>query len=241
MPTKTNKTASNKTASDKDSLKKLVTLALEYAQAMETVTDLKAKSEKLREQMMPILKANEHVEWKVLGKDIKELLIDANVPDVTGKLGVFKTCFEHKVMPISFNADRFRKLKSWVSWSGLSKPNTYTPKHKKPAAIPADTPASTLPAQAAPVAKGKPKVPAGTDTTKKAVSSTTAADGTGSEQALKPSELWNSQFQAFVHNPLTPVFIETLAALLVVEKSKLTAAMTTAASDLLKQAAKQNV
>ena len=229
------------TKTNTDDLTVFVAMALAYASAIEQASDLKAKAENLREQMLPILKAHEKEEWKTLGKKIKAALVAAKVSDINGKLGVFKTCFEYKIMPTTFNADRLRKMKTWVAWSGFNTTNKYEAKHvQKPTAITADMPVSALPAQDAPTAKGKPKVPAGNPVPAKPSSSVTA-DGTGSADALKPSELWNSQYQAWVHNPLTPAFIETLAALLVVEKSKLTAAMTTAASDLLKQAAKQNV
>ena len=104
--------------------------SIRIASLKEEQAGLVSANGELRKKIVPFFKEHKDEKWSSLGKSIKAAIIAAGVKDVDGLLGVLKTSFEKQVMPTQQNADRFRKLETWVSWSGMVVPNTYGKVHK---------------------------------------------------------------------------------------------------------------
>ena len=215
--------------------------ALGYADAQQAMADLKTKSDDCANAMLPFLKANATEDWKILGKAIKEALTVLNIPDVNGKLGAFKTCFEKQIMPIHLNADRLRKAETWISWTGKPVPNTYKPVHSDAKANqpqPAPNMAKTIEAVAAiqTAVASTPSTPSATATAQKG--EIARPNVTASSDSITTSEYWDTLYGQFVKHGMTAFYIKALAGALNTTESALFKTMTTVHDDIMAQAQK---
>lgn len=200
----------------------LVESAIAFAMSTAILRDAKSTAELARETMVPILRAHAKDSWKTLNKGIKDALTaqKMSTAQVTAWLGVFKTCFEYKILPTDSNSDRLRKADSWINWSGSKVPNTYGKVHApKPEAVKAETAApvvTNVPPQAAPAAKAKAPVvtPAKVD------------------DAMSPFEVWGMHFDKFMDHGVNVYYMKKLAGLLNMESDALNKAMRQAKADL---------
>ncbi len=215
--------------------------ALGYADAQQAMADLKTKSDDCAHAMLPFLKANAKEDWKILGKAIKEALIALNIPDINGKLGAFKTCFEKQIMPTQVNADRLRKAETWISWTGKTIPNSYTAKHADAKANqPKPDMTKTIEAVKAVIQSqidGPHQfVPSAPKATEKkgeiARPNVTASD------TLTTSEYWDTLYGQFIKHGMTAFYIKALAGALNTTESALFKTMSTVHDDIMAQAQK---
>lgn len=228
----------NATVSLHDQCRALIAQCQSYATAYKIREDAAATMEHFRISIVDTMKGwkSEKREWKSIAPEMKKVLIEIGVktPDVAKKLQLHKLVYEYKILPTDLNPTRLSSAKSWISWTGIRVENTYqkqkatnsggkTPAAPTPAPNGTSTIVTALPPQAAP--------------TKKVDKATPTADGTGSESACTPFELFQTRFTAFTRDEVTPHYLKTLAALLKVEPAALTKAMTAAFADLCKQAA----
>jgi len=236
----TNMTAKTETTIDTNELSAtlFVKNALGYADAQKAMADLKTKSDDCAHAMLPFLKANAKEDWKILGKAIKEALTALSVPDINGKLGAFKTCFEKQIMPTDLNADRLRKAETWISWTGKTVPNSYTAKHVDAKANqPAPNMTKTIEAvKTAIQSAGAPSAPSAPKASEKkgeiARPNVTASD------TLTTSEYWDTLYGQFVKHGMTAFYIKALAGALNTTESALFKTMTTVHDDIMAQAQK---
>ena len=151
MTTKTTKTAKTEKAVIHAETAEFISQALAYQKsaevrdtAMALLEDARNSMNGFRKSMVPFMQKHRTEDWatgwKKLSPIIKEELSKMEGTDAVGWLGVFKTCFQYKVMPIRSNADRMRKAKSWINWAGVTVQNTYGKVHAK-----AETPKTNEP------------------------------------------------------------------------------------------------
>ena len=235
-----NATANTTAVSLQDQCAALVDQCAAYATAYKLREDASATMESFRVLIVETLRGWKaaKMEWKAIQPAIKQVLTEAGANDIAKKVQVYKICYEYKILPTDLNATRLSSAKSWIAWSGNRVENTYqkskpannggkavetpttgqTPVNGTP--VPSEVKTTVLQPQAAPV--------------KKATAPKSEADGTGSETALKPFELFQTRFVALAHDECMPAYIHALAGLLKVKDSELSAAMSSAYADLAK-------
>ena len=201
----------------------LVESAMAFVTASAILDEAKKTAELARETMVPILRAHVKDDWKDLSKAIKTALSSIqgmNSAQVTAWLGVFKTCFEYKILPTQANADRLRKAEVWTNWNGSKVPNTYGKVHApKVEPVKAEAP-KVEPVKPAPTVKGGPSV----------------AKPVITEDAMTPFDVWATYFDRFIEHGVTTHYIQTLAGLLGTDSKELALAMVTAKRDLVAKA-----
>jgi hypothetical protein len=220
--------------------------AMGYADTIKGISDLQAKQTAYKDAMIPFFKAHENDDWKTLGPIVKEALIKAEMADVTSKYGALKTCFEQKILPTDSHADRLRKAKTWISWTGKTVPNTYTAKHvdaKANLPIPNMIKTSEAVNRAAIEAleKSTAVIEAG-----KEISAVKASEKKGeiarpnvtASDSLTTSEHWDTLYAQFMKHGMTAFYIKALAGALATDESALFKTMTTVHNDLMTQAQK---
>lgn len=174
--------------------------------------ELISKNGELRKSIVPVFKSLSAHKWSAIKADIKTAIEEAKISDIDGLLGVLKTAFEYKILPTQANADRLRKAKTWVNWSGIVIPNTYKKVHaeKAPEPAPATEPtaqanvtaptAQTIPASATPAVQPKPSVSGAPATVSVNVS---APD-------MSPNDLWVQACTQFMNFKLTAIAFESI-------------------------------
>lgn len=201
----------------------LVESAMAFVTASAILDEAKKTAELARETMVPILRAHVKDDWKVISKAIKAAMTCMGVLNEAQKtawLGVFKTCFEYKILPTDSNADRLRKRETWINWNGSKIPNTYGKVHApKVEPVKAEAP-KVEPVKPAPTVKGGPSV------SKPVIS----------EDAMTPFDVWATYFDRFIEHGVTTHYIQTLAGLLGTDSKELALAMVTAKRDLVAKA-----
>jgi hypothetical protein len=116
-------------------LKKLIGDMLLFAESQDVMTELARAAIEARAMLINNFKqAPAEWTWDKVKGEVKELIEASPIKDKTGALGAMKTCFEYRILPVTLNADRLRKLKSWSSWEGKPIANTYGKVHTKPGA-----------------------------------------------------------------------------------------------------------
>ena len=182
--------------------------------------ELISKNGELRKAIVPVFKAFSAHKWNAIKADIKTAIEEAKISDVDGLLGVLKTSFQYKIMPTQQNADRLRKTKTWVNWSGIVVPNTYEGVHAKKTetakleetidsakqtiaelqSIESAKNAQTAPAGDTPLVQPKPAVKGSPESISVNVS---APD-------MNPAELWVQACTQFMNFKLTAIAFEEI-------------------------------
>ena len=225
MTTKTTKTAKTEKAVIHAETAEFISQALAYQKsaevrdtAMALLEDARNSMNGFRKSMVPFMQKHRTDDWatgwKKLSPVIKEELSKMEGTDAVGWLGVFKTCFQYKVMPIRSNADRMRKAKSWINWAGVTVQNTYGKVHAK-----AETPKTNEP----------PKASAQQSTPKAEPPKTV---NVAADDAMTPFDVWNQYFDRFMEHGVTHHYLGKLAGLMNVQPIELQVAMVKAKADL---------
>jgi hypothetical protein len=116
-------------------LRKLIGDMLLFAEAQDVLTDLAKAAIEARAMLIENFKrAPKEWTWDKVKDEVKTLVDAAPIKDKVGALGALKTAFEYKILPVTLNADRLRKLKSWTDWTGKPVANSYGKVHTKPGA-----------------------------------------------------------------------------------------------------------
>ena len=243
MTTKTTKTAKTEKAVIHAETAEFISQALAYQKsaevrdtAMALLEDARNSMNGFRKSMVPFMQKHRTEDWatgwKKLSPIIKEELSKMEGTDAVGWLGVFKTCFQYKVMPIRSNADRMRKAKSWINWAGVTVQNTYGKVHAK-----AETPKTNEPPKAAPkasaqqsTAKVEPPKASAQQSTPKAEPPKTV--NVAADDAMTPFDVWNQYFDRFMEHGVTHHYLGKLAGLMNVQPIELQVAMIKAKADL---------
>lgn len=215
-------------SSDFSDVSVLVDSAFKYVLATEILAEAKNTADTMREAMLPILRAHQKDDWKVLGKHIKSALSAVpklNEAQVIAWHGVFKTCFEYRILPTQASADRLRKAEVWINWNGNKVPNTYGKVHApKPEAV-APT-VKTLPASE-PVKSEPVKVNADKTVLPKA-----NVNGT---ETLSQFEHYEILAKQFMEHGLHTAFIDRLAGVICIKPEVLALAFRTVSKDMIEQ------
>jgi len=212
--------------------------AMGYADTIKGITDLQTKQTAYKDAMIPFFKAHENDDWKTLGPIVKDALIKAEMADVTSKHGALKTCFEQKILPTDSHADRLRKAKTWISWTGKTVPNTYTAKHvdakaNQPAEAPKPDMTKTIEAVAA-----MQTATASTPKASEKKGEIARPNVTASSDSITTSEYWDTLYGQFIKHGMTAFYIKALAGALNTDESALFKTMTTVHDDIMAQAMK---
>ena len=226
-------TSNTVTSSDFSDVSVLVDSAFKYVLASEILAEAKNTADTMRETMLPILRAHQKDEWKVLGKHIKSALSAVpklNEAQVIAWHGVFKTCFEYRILPTQASADRLRKADVWLNWNGNKVPNTYGKVHApKPEVVapivkplPASEPVKSEPVKSAPI-----KVNAD-----KAVLPKANVNGTDTLSQFEHYEILAKQF---MEHGLHKTFIDRLAGVICIKPEVLALAFRTVSKDMIEQ------
>ena len=215
--------------------------AIGYADTIKGISDLQEKQIAYKEALIPFFKAHENDDWRTLGPIVEDALIKAEMTDIVSKKGALKTCFEKKIMPTDTHADRLRKAKTWISWTGKTIPNSYTAKHvdakanqPKPdmsktieavtAAIQTTTATATATAPSAPKASEK--------------KGEIARPNVTTSDSITTSEYWDTLYGQFIKHGMTAFYIKALAGALNTTESALFKTMTAVHDDIMAQAQK---
>lgn len=209
----------------------------------------------LRKLIVPFFKANQDKKWSELSKGIKAAIVKAGVKDVAGLLGVLRTSFEYKVLPTQQNADRFRKLETWVGWNGMVIPNTYGKVHTKEgagkkASAPTVPASLTITAQTTDKAVDKfvnattPSTPTPTPAVKAATPQKDTSKGeipranvSNSDAPIHPIEHCSLLLDQLTKNEaFREIYAPILALMLDVEKSTLTRCIVQARDEMVRGA-----
>ena len=215
--------------------------AIGYADTIKGISDLQDKQSAYKDALIPFFKAHENDEWKTLGPIVEEALIKAEMTDIVSKKGALKTCFEKKIMPTDTHADRLRKAKTWISWTGKTIPNSYTAKHvdaKANQPQPKPDMTKTIEAVAAmqTATASTPSTPKATPAAQKG--EIARPNVTASSDSITTSEYWNTLYGQFVKHGMTAFYIKALAGALNTTESALFKTMTTVHDDIMAQAQK---
>ena len=219
--------------------------AIGYADTIKGISDLQDKQSAYKEALIPFFKAHENDDWKTLGPIVEEALIKSEMTDIVSKKGALKTCFEKKIMPTDTHADRLRKAKTWISWTGKTIPNSYTAKHvdaKANQPQPKPDMSKTIEAVAAmqSATASPPSTPSTPSTPKSTAQKGEIArpNVTASSDSITTSEYWNTLYGQFVKHGMTAFYIKALAGALNTTESALFKTMTTVHDDIMAQAQK---
>ena len=203
--------------------------------------ELVSKNGELRKAIVPVFKSLSAHKWSAIKADIKSAIVEAEIADVDGLLGVLRTSFEYKILPTQANADRLRKAEKWVNWLGIVVPNTYKAvqvKKEEPQPTPdmsktieAVTNAIQTATASTPSAPSAPKA-----TEKKG--EIARPNVTATSDSITTSEYWDTLYGQFVKHGMTAFYIKALAGALNTTESALFKTMTTVHDDIMAQAKK---
>ena len=105
---------------------------------------LTTEKDETRKKLIKVMQTLSHHPWESLKGPIKAALIGAGCKNVDGALGVYKTSFKERVLPVGENADRFRKkMEFWIGWNGQKVRNPEFKKIEPKAVANSTTPAPT--------------------------------------------------------------------------------------------------
>lgn len=199
--------------------------------------ELISKNGELRKAIVPVFKSLSAHKWGEIKADIKNAIVEAEIADVDGLLGVLRTSFEYKILPTQANADRLRKAEKWVNWLGIVVPNTYKAVQvKKEEPQPKPDMTKTIEAVTTAIQTATATAPSAPKASEKkgeiARPNVTASD------TLTTSEYWDTLYGQFVKHGMTAFYIKALAGALNVTESSLFKTMTTVHDDIMAQAKK---
>jgi nitrogen fixation protein FixH len=208
----------------------------------EEQSELVSKNGDLRKAIVPVFKSLSAHKWNAIKADIKNAIIEAEIKDVDGLLGVLRTSFEYKILPTQANADRLRKAEKWVNWLGIVVPNTYKAVQTKPVEAEATKPDMTKTIEAVKTAIQTASAPS--TETASAVKATEKKgeidrpNVSASSDSLTTSEHWDTLYAQFMKHGMTAFYIKALAGALNTDESALFKTMTAVHNDIMAQAQK---